>query len=302
MDRLERIVIPPTSTQVTDEAICYLEPSVYASRQVRVAGAGRERCLPDYLIERNNFPCFTLELVVGGRGKLVLDGESHQLLPGHIFLYGPGMPVMIRTDPTAPMLKYFIEFFGNAKKIFHSGILAPGEIRRISEMDHLAGLCEQLIAAGRKNLPNRQAVCAAYLNLILIKTTEVAAQVPQLSVQLHDHVERCRHFIERNCSEIHNLETLGQAVHLDRSYICRIFKQFKLPSPHRYIDTCRMNRAVELLLSSTSSIKSVAATVGYLDSLHFSRNFRRRFNCSPSDFRSAYSSRRLSRASPATID
>jgi len=294
MDELERIILPATSPQVVDTLICYLETSVYASRDLRVAGAGRERCQPEYLIERDDFPCYTLELVVAGRGRLTLDGETHLLLPGHIFLYGPGLPLTIRTDPETPMLKYFIEFFGStAEKLFHSGIIVPGEIRRVTEIDQLAALCEQLIATGRKDFTGRQALCTAYLQLILLKTTEAVAPGSTSSTQLIDHLVRCRTYIEKNFAELPNLKALSRAVHLDRSYICRLFKQFKLPSPHRYIHTCRMNRAVELLLTSSTPIKTIAMLIGFADPLHFSRNFHRQFGCSPSHFRTASSHRRV---------
>lgn len=295
MDKFERIAIPPTSEQVADAVICHLENDVFQQRQVCVAGAGRERCLPDYVIERDDFPCFILEFVAGGRGTLILRGETFRLLPGHIFLYGPGTPITIRNDPEAPMLKYFIEFFGgDPKKLFHSGIITPGQVRRITEIDQFAGLCEQLIDTGRKNFPQSQAICTAYLNLILIKTTQAVSHGPQSATLLLDHMDRCRNYIEKNFAEIHDLETVSRAVHLDRSYICRLFKQFEMPSPHRYLTACRMNRAVELLLASNLSIKAVAANVGYADPLHFSRNFHRQFDCSPRDFRTTSINRRSS--------
>lgn len=302
MDKLDEVLIPPTSQKVVDAVICHLESRVFKSREVRVAGAGRERCLPDYMIERDGYPCFTLELVVSGRGELSLAGETRPLLPGHLFLYGPGIRFTMRTDSEAPMLKYFIEFFGgDPAKIFHSGIIAPGELRRMTEIDVLAGLCEQLIAAGRKNQPQSQTICTAYLNLILAKTTEALTHGPKSSPQLFDQVDRCRGYIEKHFADIEGLEALSQAVHLAPSYICRLFKQCNLPSPHRYLTNCRMNRAVELLLTSSLSIKAVAAEAGYADPLHFSRNFHQRFACSPSEFRAASVHRRLAGAAVATV-
>ena len=134
MDKLDGPLIPPNSQQVIDAVICHLETRVYKSRELRVAEAGRERCQPDYLIERTGYPCFTLELVASGRGELEIGGKKLQLLPGHIFLYGPRIRFTMRTDPAAPMLKYFIEFFGSSPdRLFHSGIMKPGEVRRSAE-------------------------------------------------------------------------------------------------------------------------------------------------------------------------
>ncbi len=296
MDTLAPQLIPPNSQQVVDAVICHLESRVYRSRELRIAGAGRERCLPEYLIDRTNHPCYTLEFVVSGQGDLLLEGERFQLLPGHLFLYGPGIRFTVRTDPDAPMLKYFIEFFGSTpRELFPEGVIAPGEVRRITGIDHLAGLCEELIAAGKRRSPQQQALCAAYLRLILLKTTESVAHTPQSSVHLLENLERCRSLMEKHFAVIPNLRVLSQMAHLDPSYICRLFRQFRLPTPHRYLDGCRMNRAVELLLTTAQPIKQVAEAVGYGDPLHFSRNFRRHFGCPPSDFRETSLQRRLPR-------
>ncbi len=298
MDRFDSTLIPPTSRQVVDAVLCHLEPRVYKSRRIRIAGAGRERCREDYLIERSNHPCFTLELVVSGKGTLELGGAKLALLPGHLFLYGPGIRFTMRTDPHAPMLKYFVEFFGGRPaELFHSGIIQPGEVRRLTDIEHLSELCDRLIAAGRGRSPHQQAICEAYLRLLLIKTTEATSHDRKSSVQLLENLERCRSLIEKNCHDIFNLRTLSRLAHLDASYICRLFKQFKLPSPHRYLNQCRMNRAVEILLTTDRPIKWVAASVGYLDPLHFSRNFRRQFGCSPRDFRETSVNRRSPRVS-----
>jgi AraC-like DNA-binding protein len=289
--------LPPTSRQVVDALICHLESRVYPSAQLRIAGAGRERCLPDYLIERNGYPCFILEIVARGRGVLSLGERMIPLLPGHLFLYGPGVRFNLRTEPEAPMLKYFIAFFGStAKRIFHSGIITMGEVRRVSDIDHLAELCEHLIAAGKRKSPRQQAICVAYLELILLKTTEAFVHDQRSSGHLLENLERCRSLIETHFREIANLQALSRMAHLDVSYICRLFKQFKLPSPHRYLNNCRMNRAVELLLTTDQPVKAVAAGVGYADPLHFSRNFHRELGCSPSTFRDTSMNRRA--ASP----
>ena len=85
---------------------------------------------------------------------------------------------------------------------------------------------------------------------------------------------------------LNGLQAIADAVHLDPRYVCRLFKRFHLPSPHRYLVACQMNRAAELLVTTRDAIKTIAAQTGYEDALHFSRLFRQRFDCSPSEFRS----------------
>ena len=56
-------------------------------------------------------------------------------------------------------------------------------------------------------------------------------------------------------------------------------------SPIRYLLDVRLTKAAERLLKSDDPVSEVAAACGFPDSNYFSRCFRRRYNCSPREFR-----------------
>jgi AraC-like DNA-binding protein len=278
--------LPPTSEQVTQAAYCHLESGVGHGRHIRVACIGREHCQPDYRIERDGYVCHGLELVVQGKGELTIGGKTYGLLPGHLFLYGPGIAHAIRCDPRTPMVKYFADFSGDLEAEFGGlGVIQPGEVRRTPELDVLRHLFDEMIREGRKVAPARREICAQQMKLLLLKTTEAGnADIHPYSQSLAN-LNRCRRLIEDQATELASLQTVASAVHLDPRYICRLFKRFNLPSPYVYLVTCRMNRAAELLVTTTDPIKSIAAQCGYPDPLHFSRVFKDFFSSPPSEFR-----------------
>lgn len=279
---MARTLLPPTSQDVTEASYCHLEPGVGQSAHLRVACAGREHCRPDYLVARDGYVCRGLELVVQGRGELLLNGRRHRLLPGHIFLYGPGIKHVIRCHPTAPMVKYFVDYYGCSRS---GNLIAPGEIRRTSEVEAMARLFDELIREGKKLSSSRQEICAGYLKLLLLKSTEAGAAEARGFSQSLSNFHRCRTLIEAQAATLTGLQAVSDAVHLDPRYICRLFKRFNLPSPHRYLVSCRMNRAAELLVATHQPVKQIAFQVGYEDPLHFSRSFRQAFGSSPLVFR-----------------
>ena len=59
-------------------------------------------------------------------------------------------------------------------------------------------------------------------------------------------------------------------------------------SPKAFQLRIRLDRAKQMLAASDSSIESIAAAVGIHDAFYFSRLFRDRENCSPSEFRSRH--------------
>ena len=279
-------LLPPTSPDVTQASYCHLESRVGRSSHLRVACAGLEHCTPDYRIKRKGYVCWGLELVVQGCGELRLLDRRYRLLPGHLFLYGPGVAHVISCDPQAPMVKYFVDYYGRSQPdILSPNIIAPGEVRRTSELDAMTRIFDELIREGKKASPARPELCANYLKLLLLKSTEAGPAEAGAFSQSLSNLHRCRALIEARFSTLSGLQAVADAVHLDPRYICRLFKRFKLPTPHRYLVNCRMNRAVELLVTTSQPIKLVAAAVGYDDPLHFSRVFRQSFGCPPAEFR-----------------
>jgi len=54
----------------------------------------------------------------------------------------------------------------------------------------------------------------------------------------------------------------------------------------RLVRTIRLQRAADLLQQGAGNISQVAAQVGFKDSAHFARSFKKQFGCSPTDYRS----------------
>ncbi|MBQ7933454.1 MAG: helix-turn-helix transcriptional regulator, partial [Lachnospiraceae bacterium] len=74
-------------------------------------------------------------------------------------------------------------------------------------------------------------------------------------------------------------------LHIDRTYLYRLFKHELGISPLQYLTDVRMERAVALLTETKLPVQSVAGSVGYEDALYFSKTFKKAKGVSPSDYR-----------------
>lgn len=71
---------------------------------------------------------------------------------------------------------------------------------------------------------------------------------------------------------------------ISEAYFRRIFQRIYNQSPKQYIQTKRLTHARSILESGDfTTIQSVAALVGYEDSLYFSRAFRKKYGYAPSE-------------------
>lgn len=68
------------------------------------------------------------------------------------------------------------------------------------------------------------------------------------------------------------------------SHFRKLFKLYSGKTPNEFLIDVRIQKAVELLYTRQYSVTDVAFMVGYTDSSYFSRVFRKRKGCSPTDF------------------
>jgi AraC family transcriptional regulator len=91
--------------------------------------------------------------------------------------------------------------------------------------------------------------------------------------------------IDRNLDRNLRLVDLGAVVHMSPYHFARLFKKATGQSPHRFILLRRIAVATALLADSTSSIGSIARSVGFTTASHFTTTFRRLTGVTPTAYR-----------------
>ncbi|MDO5293455.1 MAG: helix-turn-helix domain-containing protein [bacterium] len=76
-------------------------------------------------------------------------------------------------------------------------------------------------------------------------------------------------------------------------HFARLFKDTYGATPLDYILTLRLNLALKLLTTTSSSVSEIGLSSGFDNPNYFSRLFRKRFGCSPSEYRSIHGTNRL---------
>jgi transcriptional regulator GlxA family with amidase domain len=94
-------------------------------------------------------------------------------------------------------------------------------------------------------------------------------------------------YIEQNISEPLTLQQLALVAGVSISTLNRSFHEALDMSPMEYIIEERFKKASSLLSNTDAAIMEVAGRSGFADSNFFSRQFHRRFGCSPREFRNS---------------
>ncbi|MEO8616946.1 MAG: AraC family transcriptional regulator [Luteolibacter sp.] len=270
------------SSQVSSSNRFYLELKPKRSRELTVVSGGCEHCLPDYEVRRDGFPFLILEFISRGAGTLVMQGKTHNLRPGSVFVYGPGIAHQVTADPACAMSKFFVAFTGQgAIELLQECQMLPPWIVQVTHPERVEQVFDDLIQHGLSDHTNRSRMCNVALQYLVMKITDHSVPHGQLTTPAFATYQRCRKFIEENFVKLRTLRDVADACHVDHAYLCRLFQRFGRQSPIQYLQHLRMNHAADLLQNSQRMVKEVAEELGFSDPYNFSRAFKRVFRVYP---------------------
>ena len=107
--------------------------------------------------------------------------------------------------------------------------------------------------------------------------------IPDEEWQSDDILARLQRFIESNYSKKLTLLDIAGAVHANRSYISRLYKQKTGVNLFDAINRYKVEKSKEMLLSGLK-VYEVAERVGFDDVAYFSKVFKKHEGCSPKEY------------------
>ncbi|MFD0715412.1 helix-turn-helix transcriptional regulator [Paenibacillus sp. GCM10027626] len=111
------------------------------------------------------------------------------------------------------------------------------------------------------------------------------AEQDERKIASEEAVHFLMRFMETDYRENITLNTLTQYVHLNTSYLIRLFHRVTGMSPLGYLQELRMSAAKSFLSMTTMSVQEVAEAVGYQSIHYFSRLFKQKYGQSPTQWR-----------------
>lgn len=273
------------STQVSGSRYFFLE--LAGARQAGLAPAygGFERCNPDYLVQRERFAFAALELVLEGEGTVMLDGKTFSLRPGTLYHYGPRTRLEIRANPARPMAKYFLCFTGSriGPRLRRAGLTtrAPLQLAMFAEAQRV---WDDLIHEGRHPRAAAGRICAALVELLLLKIEDLAGRSVSQGQLAEETFLRCKGAIEAQAARFGTLHDITRNVGVGSTRLSRLFRRYQGLSPYQYLLHRKMALAAELLMNPSTLVKEAAAQVGFADQYHFSRCFKKVHRVAPREF------------------
>lgn len=101
-------------------------------------------------------------------------------------------------------------------------------------------------------------------------------------------VQKIKTYIRDHISESLTLTTISRIVNYNEAYISRLFKQINGMGISEYISLERINKAKDLLVTTSDSMQNIAAATGFDTAQYFSLVFKKTTGVSPSEYRRSH--------------
>lgn len=250
-----------------------------------VYNVGYQKCSPGYQWGPGIRDHFLIHHVISGTGFYITNNQYFTLSQGDSFLIYPNNEITYYADENDPWEYAWVGFTGSdAPSILRSaGFSAGNPVRRDNE--HSASIAELLLsiyeARGSSFAASVEMTGRLYTALALfMKTTD---SHPRRDTS-HTYAQKGIEFILANYSYPITIEDVASHVGISRSHLFRCFKETIGKSPKDYLTELRIRQACVLLRESDLSITAIANSVGFDNSLYFSKTFHRIKGMSPTAF------------------
>ena len=121
----------------------------------------------------------------------------------------------------------------------------------------------------------------------LFFVSDIKIRVSQISDKTEDIVFPALRYIQNNYNKDIKLAHLADLCDISPSYFSRLFSKSTGKNISQYVIDVRLEHAAELLLSTPRSVVAIACEVGYVDCGYFYKLFRKKYGCTPIEYRRA---------------
>lgn len=246
---------------------------------------GHNVCAPDWgetdcVYGYNKFYYFE-----AGEATIIIQGDTYHPEAGELFMIPANTKHTYLHNPSNPVLKYWCHFdlsFSGKQKIAYS----PESIKCTPNKAIAYPLFERLIlldsSAASLDILSEKAILMELFKLFL---ENIDSQ--KLMPMDEDHFEaKIDNYIISNLQRAITLKDLADLVHLHPNYFISFFKQHFSTSPLDYVNTLRLEKAAQLLITQPEfSMEQIAYLVGYNDYRYFGRSFKKRYGLTPSAYK-----------------
>jgi len=254
--------------------------------ELKLLVASYIRCPQTWRDDNINPNYHRLYYIIDGEGWLKVGNQEFYPQPGELYWLPANITSSYKTISSNTFLKYWCHFTTdiNGFDIFHF-LEFPFYIKINNR--NLKPLFEKLVKTYNSRDFTSPLKCKSIL-LNIVSNYLYSISTDAIKIRRDQDVNKISmvlNYIENNLSRNISLEELADILHYHPNYFSNFFKSHIGKSPINYLNQLRINKAQQMLISSSFDIKEISDKVGFNSISYFSRYFKKEMGLSPSEYR-----------------
>lgn len=255
---------------------------------LRIYHAAEHRCSPSWSwdSDRNHSTRLHLWFIADGRGQLEAPDCTYQLRRGECFILRLRERHFGSNDPNHPLIVPAFDFdvFDDDGNVCQP---SKADLPRHRRLRDIAFFHNCILRTVRARSTGKRELAVHWLRtcLQLIMEEDAVAREDEITGPLSEPIGRICRLIEADPTKQYSMSDLAAMVPCSKEHFIRSFRQCTGVTPGEFQICARIERAKELLRFSSSSINSIAESLGYRDPYYFSRQFKQQTGATPSSYR-----------------
>ena len=226
---------------------------------------------------------YTVECNLEGEGAVIINGKTHKIREGDVYVVLPGDKIVYYSSKLAPRRGIWccIGGSGVGKALREAGVSSEQPFAPRERFSEVKSVIEKMIELrGERDLGAEYKRVALVYELLSVLTRSIHERKSEI------WLSRAVSIMETRLNRPLSVSELALEVGFERSYFSVLFKEKMGVSPHEYLTRLRVRAACKELAAGTA-VAEVSELVG-LEPKNFARIFKRITGHSPLSYAKKY--------------
>lgn len=264
----------------------YLAKENPSTVSLAVKTVGHQKCIANHSWGSGIRDHYLIHHIINGKGIYRTPYGEYNLNKGDTFLIYPFIEVSYIADENDPWEYYWVGFVGSDADIIieQTDFTQSCPVISTDFGDKLQNSLSSIYSSiGQEKFSTVKMTGYLYITLsLLMENSEDNKSEANI---YKGYIKSAKQYIRYYYSYPISVDEISEFVGISRSTLYRAFVKNLDIGPNEYLTNFRIKQATKLLEETDLSISLIAKSVGYEDSLYFSKVFKAKNSITPTQFR-----------------
>jgi AraC-like DNA-binding protein len=275
-----------------DAAMLQMKTQMSKESQLDYYYSGSSLCKPGHSHGPALRDNYLIHYIHSGKGTFETEGTTYTLEEKCGFLISPGVRIFYKADDVEPWSYTWVAFKGDMvdQYLHEAGLSKENPVFRYDTGQLLEECLLDILKTKNESTAGmkvkRTGLIYILFSLLISSNQQEFRLKPSYGKnRMEEYIEQALEYMYKNYAFNIKIEEVAKYVSINRRYLSRIFMKHLNKAPHEMLTQIRIRKACELMLNPNLSIGDISRSVGYEDSLQFSKVFKKVHGTSPLKYR-----------------